>query len=273
MPDPAHRVRAAVLRPTSAARALDLGRAAPPATLAARVDYAWWVRWDLERPHAQEVVPRPVVHVALERAGGEDRLLVHGVRRQRFERRLEGRGATVAVAFRPATFRDLLGGDVVALRDREVPAADVLAADDRPVAARLRQVVDEAGPGAAADALLRWASGLGAEAAPTPVAAELRDLVELVERDVDLTRAEQLAGACGVSLRTLQRRFLAHVGVGPKWVLARSRLLDVADAAHAGEQVDWAGLAARLGYADQSHLVRAFRALVGRAPAAYARDA
>lgn len=38
-------------------------------------------------------------------------------------------------------------------------------------------------------------------------------------------------------------------------------------------EVDWADLAARLGYADQSHLIRAFTRLMGHPPATYARQA
>ena len=49
--------------------------------------------------------------------------------------------------------------------------------------------------------------------------------------------------------------------------------LDVTTAAHGGGDVDWADLAARLGYADQSHLIRAFTQLVGHPPATYAREA
>ncbi|MCL8026288.1 helix-turn-helix domain-containing protein [Nocardioides sp. BSK12Z-3] len=55
-------------------------------------------------------------------------------------------------------------------------------------------------------------------------------------------------------------------------MLRRFRLLDVAAAAHGGEPVDWAGLAADRGFADQSHLVREFTGLTGRSPAAYMRD-
>ena len=40
-----------------------------------------------------------------------------------------------------------------------------------------------------------------------------------------------------------------------------------------GGSLDWAGLAADRGYADQAHLIREFRAMAGVTPADYARDA
>ena len=118
--------------------------------------------------------------------------------------------------------------------------------------------------------LARWLRGLDPE--PDPLVEDLATLVERAEEDTDLVRAEQLAEIAGVSLRTLQRRFHAYVGIGPKWVVQRFRLLDVTSAAHGDADVDWAGLAVRLGYADQPHLIRAFTQLVGHPPATYRRE-
>ena len=53
-------------------------------------------------------------------------------------------------------------------------------------------------------------------------------------------------------------------------MLRRYRLLDVAEAVRLGKVVSWAEIAADLGYADQSHLSREFRAATGRTPSAYA---
>ena len=62
-------------------------------------------------------------------------------------------------------------------------------------------------------------------------------------------------------------------GMDTKWVVARFRILDAAAVAHRGEPVDWAGLAADLGYADQAHLTRAFTQVVGTPPETYRREA
>lgn len=268
MPSRAGRVRAAVLRPSRAQQRIEIGRAEPPEGLADLVDYFWWVRWDTPEPHEQEVVPRPVVHLSAEVTADGPRLLVTGVHQRMFSRRLEGRGHTVAAGFRPAGFRPLLRGDVSALLDREVPAAEVLGVDDRAVA---EEVLGCPRPEDGAAALGRWLRGLPRD--DDPLVGRLAALVERAEEDPSLVRAEQLADLAGVSLRTLQRWFRGHVGVGPKWVVQRFRLLDVVAAAHGDDDVDWAGLAARLGYADQSHLVRAFTQLVGHPPASYRREA
>lgn len=268
VPSRSGRVQAAVLRPSAAEQRIDLGRVEPEADLAHLVDYFWWVRWDAPAPYDQEVVPRPVVHVSAEVVAGGPRLLVHGVHPRMFHRRLEGVGHTVAAGFRPAGFRPLLRGDVGALEGQELVASEVLGVDDRAVA---DEVLGCARPEDAAAVLGRWLAALPRE--EDPLVGRLAALVERAEEDTSLVRADQLADVAGVSLRTLQRWFRGHVGIGPKWVVQRFRLLDVMVAAHSGEDVDWAGLAVRLGYADQSHLIRAFTQLVGHPPATYAREA
>jgi len=262
----ADRPRAGVLNPATARRHIDVGHTPPPAELAQYVEYLWWVTWQAPEPYASEVIPRPVVHVSAEMHADEPRLLVHGVHSRHFVRELTGDGRTIAAAFRPGCFRPFIRGDVAALRDRELPAAEVLKSDDRELAGKL---LDRAVPiQQAASVLADWLVGLGP--VPDARAGEIAALVEHTESHREVVRAEQLAALAGVSLRTLQRQFLAYVGIGPKWVVQRCRLLDVAAVAHSGEPVDWSGLAAELGYSDQAHLIRAFTGFVGQSPAAYA---
>lgn len=96
-------------------------------------------------------------------------------------------------------------------------------------------------------------------------------MARLAENDRGMQRVPQLAERAGVSERTLQRLFLRFAGVSPAWVLRRYRLLDAAEVVRDGAAVDWADLAVGLGYSDQAHLIRDFRAAVGQTPAAYAR--
>ena len=90
--------------------------------------------------------------------------------------------------------------------------------------------------------------------------------------DPAITRVEHLCALAGCSKRTLQRLFREYVGVTPKWVLQRIRLHEAAERMADGEG-DWAGMAIDLGYFDQAHFIKAFKAVVGRSPADYALKA
>jgi AraC-like DNA-binding protein len=105
---------------------------------------------------------------------------------------------------------------------------------------------------------------------PDPAAEQAATLVARITDDPALRRVDQLSAASGISVRSLQRLFADYVGVGPKWVMRRARLHEAAAQADSGELIDWAALAADLGYADQAHLTREFTATIGVPPTRYA---
>ena len=252
----------AIVRPVTAARTITTERFAPSSALGGHVDYHWYVGWDLEQPHEQQVIPQPRIHLAAE----EGRLLVHGIGRRPFVRHLTGRGHTLGVSFLPRLFRPVLGSRVSAIADRVVPAQELLGVDDRPAADRILSSTDPKEMALAMESYLLEV-GLPSD----PVAEDVRRWVALAEDDRSITRAEQLADHAGLSLRSLQRLFSEYVGIGPKWVVQRFRVLEVAARAHSGD-VDWAAVAAELDFSDQAHLVRTFREVVGAPPATYAKD-
>jgi AraC-like DNA-binding protein len=253
---------AAIVRPTMAEGRFTVERLAPRAALAEFVDYYWLVRWSVDAPHRQQVVPQPRVHVAAERG----RLLVHGVAQRAFFRTLEGSGHVLGAAFHPGGFRPLLRASVGGISGTVRPAADLLGVDDLPAAARILGGRDGA---AMVEALEGYLLAVGPE--PDPTGRQVTELVGVAERKAGITRAEMLAAEAGMSLRSLQRLFAAYVGVGPKWVVQRCRILDAVAAAHSGEVTDWAALARELGFSDQAHLTRVFTQVVGTPPASYQR--
>ena len=253
----------AIVRPKAGRRVFDVERLAPPPSLAEFVDYNWLVRWDVQNPYRQQVVPQPRVHVAAE----EGRLLVHGVTRERFYRTLTGTGHALGAAFHAGGFHPLLKRSVGTISGVVKTGQDVLGYDDRPTAARILAASDVMEMVDAFEAYL-----LQTDPEPDPVSQEVTGLVAAAERRNDIVRAEQLADYAGMSLRTLQRLFTEYVGIGPKWVIQRFRILDAAAAAHSGQSTRWSGLAQELGFSDQAHLTRVFGEVVGTPPAAYQRD-
>jgi AraC-like DNA-binding protein len=95
-------------------------------------------------------------------------------------------------------------------------------------------------------------------------------VARLAEADRTVRRLADLSERAGIGPRTLQRMFLQYAGVSPTWVIRRYRLLEAAESVREGKRVSWAEIAAGLGYADQAHLTRDFRAAIGQTPSAYA---
>src|SRR5262245_41601302 len=88
----------------------------------------------------------------------------------------------------------------------------------------------------------------------------------LLGADVPVTVAG-LAREFGVSTRQLHRRFLKGTGMSPKRLERVARFARVWQQATFGPPLTWADLALANGYADQSHLVREFRAFGATPPA------
>ncbi|AYY15289.1 AraC family transcriptional regulator [Actinobacteria bacterium YIM 96077] len=253
----------AIVRPERGRKAFDVERLPPSASLAEFVDYYWLVRWRVSQPYRQQVIPQPRVHIAAE----DGRLFVHGVTREPFFRTLTGGGHVLGAAFFSGGFRPLLKGSLAAISGTVRTAADVLGRNDRGTAEGILAATDSA---AMIAVLEEYLLGVGPE--PDPMAREVTLLVDEAERRTDIVRAEQLAEHAGISLRRLQRLFSEYIGIGPKWVIQRFRLLEATAAAHSGERIDWAALAGRLGFSDQAHLTRVFTQVVGTPPVTYQRD-
>ena len=237
----------------------------PSLDLAALVAHFWIVRWEVAEPAVVGTLPHPTFHLVVE--DGRARIL--GVPTRRFTRTLEGEGRVFGVKFRPGSFRPFLRAPASSLTDRVVPAGRIFGSDAAGYAASVRSTDDDASLVTLAESFLR----ARLPSYDAGALAEVHRLVERAERDRSLTRVEALAAWAGASTRTLQRTFLRWVGVSPKWVIRRYRLHEALERVDAGGAADWAGLAVELGYFDQAHFIRDFRALVGASPAAYAKRA
>lgn len=264
-----------VLRPVATERAAGLRRDHPVApALEPFVERHWTVRWDLRGrpPFRSEVLSHPSVNVSVEDGTGPRHGhalpagLAHGLVSRRFTIDLEGAGRVVATKFRPGGFVAYGGGALG--RDTVAPLATALPELPAGLVHDVLAAWAEGGEPDGAVALLDAALAGGAPE-PDPSYLELLALVGRMEVERELVRVEQVAALAGVSVRALQRRFGRWVGIGPKWVLARYRLQDAAAAMDRGDVADLASLAADLGWFDQAHFSREFRAVVGQTPSAY----
>jgi AraC-like DNA-binding protein len=82
----------------------------------------------------------------------------------------------------------------------------------------------------------------------------------------------ELSAACALTRQHLARKFEDYVGVSPKLFCRVIRFQALLRRMGKQEKLDWAGLAADLGYYDQAHLIADFRQFTGLTPAAFQRS-
>ncbi|SCE66239.1 AraC-type DNA-binding protein [Micromonospora viridifaciens] len=246
-----------ILDPGRLLRQVRFRRRLPAPALRPYVEHYWLVDWELTEPFDQRIVPHPAVNVVFQaREGTPESGEIAGVCRGLFTVTLHGVGRVTGVQFRPGGFRPFWRRSVAELTDQRRPltaAAPVCPGSDDERCRRLDELLTAGQP------------------VPDPLAAQATALVEEIRADRSILRVDDFARRHAVSTRRLQRLFLDHVGVGPKWVIRRYRLQEAIEQAAAGP-LDWSRVAADLGYADQAHLVREFTAVAGVSPAAYARS-
>jgi AraC-like DNA-binding protein len=229
----------------------------PPAPdLALYVDHYWVVTWDYAEPYEQKIVSYPRVNLTFRDGRG----LLVGVTTKAQIRVLQGRSGVFGVQFRPGGFRPFLRGLVSTITDQMLDPRDVLEPE----------LPELAGPLGLPDIEDVEAYLRACRPAPDPKAEEAADLVARIASKPDLTRVDAVAREAGTTVRSLQRLFADYVGVGPKWVIRRYRLHEVTERLSNGARIDWAELAAELGYADQAHFVRDFKSMFGESPTWYA---
>jgi AraC-like DNA-binding protein len=252
-----------ILNPAEGLKRFSLARYEPSADLAPFVDRYWIVRWDLTgaEPFEQETLPFPCTHVSCM----EGESAVHGVGTRRFVARLDGRGRVVGTKFKPAGFFPFAPMPMASLVDRVVPLGQAFGAEGAALGPAVASLDDDVQAIARVETFLRSRRPRADATMET-----VTNLVSLIQRSRDIARVADLAREAATSVRTLQRNFGRYVGVGPKWVIRRSRVQEAAERVASGAKVDWAALAQELGYHDQAHLIRDFQDQVGFTPGTYA---
>ncbi|NNH73178.1 helix-turn-helix transcriptional regulator [Nocardia uniformis] len=235
------------------------------ADLADIVAHHWSVRWDLRdrEPFAVEVLPSPAVVVAVE--NGHCR--VHGVLRGKFTQTLAECGDIFGITFRPAGFHTLTRRPVADLTDCVVAGAEIFGPAADRFAARIATETDTDMRRGIAESFVRER-----HIADSGTVAWLNEIVDEILADRTILRVDDLVDRFGTGKRNLQKLMRRYIGVSPKWVIQRYRLHEAAQRL-AENAIDLATLATELGYADQAHFARDFKAIVGCSPAAYAQRA
>ncbi|WP_229692207.1 helix-turn-helix domain-containing protein [Paenibacillus radicis (ex Gao et al. 2016)] len=247
-------------------RKFQVARYEPCVELRPFIRHYWMIEWDLtgEPPYKQEVLQNPVINLVFEK----DQTRIFGVERQRSYHMLEGIGHVLGVHFLPGGFYPFYGGRPVSdLTDSSASLEDVFGCSTAELEHEVLSQPDHAGRIGVFERFLL-------ERLPV-VDDNIAAICAIIDRIIaerQMTKVEHVMDGLGMSKRTLQRLFNQYVGVSPKWVIQRYRMLEAAELAAGGKEVDWSSLAAELGFFDQAHFIKAFKALVGVSPDSYARQ-
>ncbi|MFE1300331.1 helix-turn-helix domain-containing protein [Streptomyces sp. NPDC058733] len=201
-------------------------------------------------------------------AGGDYATLLGGLHLAPAHIDVPGRQSGIQVALSPLGARLLLGMPAGELAGVDVHADDVLGAQVTAVHERLRTAPDWPSRFGVVDAWLLHR--LARHADRVALAPEIVRAWRRLLADGGRVRIDALAAEVGWSDRHLRNRFRQEIGLTPK-AAARVVRFDRARRRIAARphRPDLAGLAADLGYADQSHLDREFTALASCAPSVW----
>jgi AraC-like DNA-binding protein len=277
-PQPVERDSRGILDPWLLRQRVRLTRYPAGPALAGLVDRFWAVRWELPdgAVHVQQVLTHPGANLSVGAPDGEPaagtagsiEARLSGVARGLTTRTLTGRGWAVAAMTTPGGLGAFVTGSAAAFTDRVVALGEAVDVDEPALLRRVAEAPDEP----ARVAVLAETLERAVEHRRVAAARQVAGVARTAEADRSVQRLQQLCDRSGIGPRALQRMFLSEAGVSPTWVVRRYRLLDVAEAVRSGQRVSWAQTAAELGYADQAHLSREFRAATGQTPSEYARS-
>lgn len=265
--------RAHLRRPDD--RSHTMARAEAPAEFADLIAWFWIPTWSVPPGHEapQQVLQYPCALAVVT----PDYARFYGATSGLSTTTLTGDGWAVGVRFRPAAGRLVAGLPMTEFTDRHVELAEVLGPAGPAVTESIRSVMTQAATSgrdpvdAHRAATEHWCAVLTRF---LPVDDEGRLINEVVDYVEDHPEVRQVAQVCDhfdMTERRLQRLTQRRIGLSPKWLIQRRRLQEGSvRLRQPGAAGSLAELATELGYADQAHFTRDFRAVTAMTPGEFA---
>ncbi|TVX93712.1 helix-turn-helix domain-containing protein [Paenibacillus agilis] len=246
-----------------------LTRFHPSPKLSAFVQHYWVVQWDVrgKAPYPQTVLSHPNVNLIVER----DMARIYGVSRTTSTRLIEDHGWVVGVKFKPGGFYPFWHKPISELTDRSISFEEVFGEESDLLRADIFAMESIESAVQLVESMLAAVIERLPEVEPDMLFVS--EAVANIQSDRTIMKVDDVVQRTGLHIRKLQRLFDRYVGVSPKWVIQRYRLHEAAASMEAGEATDWSQFSIDLGYYDQSHFIRDFKAIIGRSPEEYIRNA
>ena len=235
-----------------------------PEGLQELVSSVWHVSWDLPPGHSylQSNLPHPVQHIVLDPLRGSG---LYGCVTKRFDYEISNTGEVLGFKLFPGMGRAFVDMNLSNLTDDRLPLEELIGTEFTALSesaldgnTAITTVLDSV-----AEIL---AQRVGKISQPM---IDVCRAVKLIENVKEICRVTDLVDYLEMSVRQIQRQFSTYVGVSPKWVIDRYRILEAVTEMNSGEHTDVLELAIKLGYSDQSHFSNKFKKISGFTPVAY----
>lgn len=253
-----------VLNQTSGQQHYQLERRLPSAELAAYVEQYWYVTWDLrgQKAHLQENIPHPCVNMVFEK----NKSRIMGLVSKMYQYKMVDQGAIFAVKFHPGGFYPLYKKSIAQITDQTRPLTDIFShAADTLIDSVLTATDLDSKIHIVENALLNLSTK------PAPFLASLMAIIKAIETKHNITKTADICRQFSISSRTLQREFNRYLGISPKWVIRKYRMHQ-ALSEFENDTGNWQQLVSNLGYFDQAHFIRDFKAMTGVTPGKYQKN-
>ena len=252
-----------VLHQGRSAELYQLRRYFPDVALAELIEQFWLVDWDLrgQAAHMQQNLPDPNFHLVI--SNGTVTLL--GPVSKSYSYEMQGKGQIIGVKFALGALAERLNFKPADFIDQQLEVEQVFNMDT----GRLLSELSAANSDQQRVAILQSCFKPFA-IAPSVQRTKVRQLVELIKQQSDITRVELLSERSNLSVQAIQRCFRQYLGINPKWLIRKYRLHQALLLLEQ-QSAEIADLVEALGYTDQSHLIRDFKEFLGVTPTAYTR--
>ena len=241
-----------------------LSRHAASEALSFFVKHYWIISWDCtdEDPYLQHVVPNPCVNLVVE----PHKTFIFGPSTRKFSYPIHGKGIVFGVKFKPGGFYPFLNQPISTLLDHPLEVQSILDLDGPGLEEAILSMPTEEDMVAAMDKLL--------ESKLPPLDEQVLSvnrIIDYIACEREISKVDQVCEHFDIHIRKLQRLFDQYVGISPKWVIRLFRLQNAAETMDRRLPVDLARLSTDLGYHDQPHFIKDFKAVVGSTPEEYRR--
>lgn len=265
MPSTNKKPNMGILHMEEGERKFSLTRHAPGLDLSFYIKHYWIVSWDLtgQQPYPQDVVPNPCVNMVVER----NRTAIHGPAKGRYTYLLKDRGCVFGVKFKPGGFYPFIKQPVSVLAESPMNVLDVFDISAEQLEQTLLTQPDEVHMINVAEQILR--RNLPDRDGNIVL---INSMIDHINENQLITKVDQLCDEFDINKRTLQRLFDQYVGVSPKWVIQLYRIHNAVEILGNDQSIDRLKLSLDLGYYDQSHFIKDFKAITGRTPEEYSKE-